>query len=66
MIKKGKIVNIYDDGTCRVESVDIPGDITAPLKVQEGININNTPLKKDDVVVYVLFPDQSGMILGRM
>ena len=66
MIKKGKIVNIYDDGTCRVESIDIPGDITAPLKEQEGIDTDNTPLQKDDVVVYVVFDDQTGMVLGRM
>lgn len=66
MIKKGKIVNIYDDGSCRVESIDIPGDVTAPLKVQEGIDVSTAPLSKDDVVVYVIFDDQSGMILGRM
>lgn len=66
MIKKGKIVNIYNDGTYRVESVDISGDITAPIGVQEGMDITTDPLQKDDVVAYVLFPDQSGMILGRM
>lgn len=66
MIRKGKIVNIYDNGTYRVESVDISGDITAPIGVQEGMDIATDPLQKDDVVVYVLFPDQSGMILGRM
>ena len=66
MIKKGKIVNIYDDGRCRVESLDIPGDITALLTVQEGIDIETNPLCKDDVVIYVLFDDQTGMILGRM
>lgn len=66
MIKKGKIVNVYDSGKCRVESVDVPGDISAPLSVQEGIDTENNPLQKNDVVVYVLFDDQSGMILGRM
>jgi len=66
MIKKGKIINIYEDGTYRVESADVPGDISAPIGVQEGMDIQADPLKKDDVVVYVLFPDQSGMILGRM
>lgn len=66
MIKKGKIVNVYANGTYRVESVDISGDISAPIGVQEGMDIASNPLRKDDVVVYVLFPDQSGMILGRM
>ena len=66
MIKKGKIVSIYVDGTCRVESIDVPGDISAPLKVQEGIDTTNSPLSKDDEVVYVLFDDQTGVILGRM
>lgn len=66
MIKKGKITSIYDDGTVRVESLDIPGDITAPLKVHEGIDTATIPLKKDDVVIYVIFDDESGMILGRL
>ena len=66
MIKKGKIVNIYENGMCRVESVDVPGDITAPLGVQEGIDTESDPLQKDDIVVYVIFTDQTGMILGRM
>ena len=64
MIKKGKIVNIYEDETCRVESIDISGDITAPLKVQEGIDVST--LQKNDIVVYAIFDDQTGIILGRM
>ena len=66
MIRKGRITNIYDDDTYRVESIDIPGDISAPIKAQEGIDTETTPFTKDDVVVYVIFDDQSGMILGRM
>ncbi len=66
MIKKGRITNIYDNGTYRVESIDIPGDISAPISVQEGVDIEAAPLRKDDVVVYVLFSDQTGLILGRM
>ncbi|MBE5899513.1 MAG: hypothetical protein E7279_07915 [Lachnospiraceae bacterium] len=66
MIRKGKITNIYDDGTYRVESIDIPGDISAPIKAQEGIDNEGTPLVKDDEVVYVIFDDQSGLILGRL
>lgn len=66
MIRKGKITHIYEDDTYRVESIDIPGDISAPIKAQEGIDTEGTPLVKDDVVVYVIFEDQTGMILGRM
>lgn len=66
MIRKGKITHIYEDNTYRVESIDIPGDISAPIKAQEGIDTEDTPLVKDDVVVYVIFEDQTGMILGRM
>ena len=65
MLRKGRITNVYEDGTCRVESMDIPGDISAPISVQEGINTEDTPLQKDDAVVYVLFNDQSGMVIGR-
>lgn len=65
MIRKGKIVNVYsDDKMCRVESLDVPGDISGKLKVQEGITFSE--LKKDDVVVYTVFDDQTGMVLGRM
>ena len=66
MIRKGKITHIYEDDTYRVESIDIPGDISAPIKAQEGIDAEDRPLVKDDVVVYVIFEDQTGMILGRM
>ncbi len=66
MIRKGKITHIYEDDTYRVESIDIPGDISAPIKAQEGIDTEDKPLVKDDVVVYVIFEDQTGMILGRM
>ena len=66
MIKKGRITNVYDDGTYRVESADIPGDISAPISIQEGMDVDARPLKKDDVVIYVLFNDQTGLIMGRM
>lgn len=66
MIKKGRITNIYDNGTYRVESIDIPGDISAPISVQEGIDIESQPIQKDDIVIYVLFNDQTGLIIGRM
>lgn len=64
-IKKGKIVT-NNSGEYRVESLDVPGDVTALLKVQEGIDTAGNPLRKDDVVIYVVFDDQTGMILGRM
>lgn len=66
MIKKGRITNVYDNGTYRVESIDIPGDISAPISLQEGMNVDAKPLRKDDVVIYVLFNDQTGLIIGRM
>lgn len=58
MIRKGKISSIDGNGY-RVESVDVPGDITGPLKASGSY-------KKGDIVVYVVFEDQSGMILGKM
>ena len=61
-VNKGEVTNITTEGII-VQSTLSSGDTSRPLKV---ISTVTEELKKGDNVVYVVFEDESGAILGRL
>lgn len=73
MIQKGKISTVEgaadrngDKTTARVLPLTADGVVTRPLTIPWWLRGNMGNLKPDDVVVYAVFEDGTGIILSRM
>ena len=64
MINKGTITNIIGDKV-RVSPCDASGRVSAQITVPWHLRAQYGKLTKGTEVVYVLFDDQTGILLGR-
>ena len=65
VIEKGTITNI-DGNKARVSPIDAFGCVSAQITIPWHLRASSGNLEKGTEVVYVLFGDQSGLLLGRM
>ena len=63
-INKGKIASISGN-TARVVPCDASGEATARITIPRHLRGDAGNLKKGTDVVYVVFDDATGLILGR-
>lgn len=63
-LQKGKISTI-EGNTARVVPDQVDGTITKPLTIHASLRGTAGNLKKGTEVVFVVFPDRSGLILYR-
>jgi len=73
MVKKGRVIDLMgpldrckDKTMATVEPYDYPGEVTPKLVIPWFYRGPAGDLKPGDEVIYVLFADQTGMILSRM
>lgn len=63
-LQKGKISTI-EGNTARVVPDQVDGTVTKPLTIHASLRGSAGNLKKGTEVVFVVFPDRSGLILYR-
>lgn len=63
-LQKGKISTI-EGNTARVVPDQVDGTVTKPLIIHASLRGAAGKLKKGTEVVFVVFPDRSGLILHR-
>ena len=65
VIEKGTITNI-DGNKARVSPCDASGRVSAQIIIPWHLRSSSGNLEKGTEVIFVLFDDQSGQLLGRM
>jgi len=65
VIEKGIITNI-DGNKARVSPSDAAGLVSAQITIPQRLRSNSGNLEKGTAVVYVLFDDQTGVLLERI
>lgn len=63
-IQKGYISTI-DETTARVVPDEEPGTVTPALEIHKGIRGERGKLEKGTAVLFVVFPDRTGLVLCR-
>ena len=65
IIDKGTITNITGN-KARVAPLDAAGRVSAQIIIPWHLRDDSGKLEKGTEVIYVLFPDQTGLLLERM